>query len=114
MSIENERLVALIDYVAATERDRLAIVTDVADHRGLRAAGEDVILMPGVVVDAPRTGDDAVWLSVDRLARHAPPLPDDPELALWIDQPDDADTRPRLHDARAVAALRKAGPGWRG
>ncbi|WP_240500008.1 AAA domain-containing protein [Sphingomonas montana] len=108
MPIQNERLLALIDYVEATERDRMAIVTDVADYRGLRADGADVARMPGVRVDA-RTDDDPVWLSVDRLARHAPSPPAEPELALWIDQPDDVDTRPTLHAARPAAALRKAG-----
>ncbi|GGE92708.1 AAA family ATPase [Sphingomonas prati] len=108
MTIEHDRLVALIDYVAATERDRLTIVSDVADYHGLRAAGDDIARMPGVVVDA-RTDDDPVWLSVDRLARHAPPVPADAELALWLDQPDAIETRPTLHDARPTEALRKAG-----
>lgn len=95
MMVETERLLALLDYVEATERDRLSTVLDMADYRGFRRAGEDVIKLPGVLVNV-RDGDDHVWLRVDRLVRCPPPPPENAELRRWIALPDDVGTTPAL------------------
>ncbi|NYD91155.1 AAA domain-containing protein [Sphingomonas melonis] len=93
--IERDRLTALIEYVEATERDRLRTVSDMADYRAFRRSGEDIILLPGVLVNV-RDGDDHRWLSVDRLVRRPPPVPSDPELRRWIDLRDDVAQVPSL------------------
>lgn len=93
--IERDRLTALIEYVEATERDRLRTVSDMADYRAFRRSGEDIILLPGVLVNV-RDGDDHRWLSVDRLVRRPPPVPSDPELRRWIDLRDDVARPPVL------------------
>ncbi|MEG3159460.1 AAA domain-containing protein [Sphingomonas sp. LB2R24] len=93
--VERDRLKALIEYVEATERDRLRTVLDVADYRGFRRAGDDVILLPGVLVNV-RDGDDHRWLSVDRLVRRPPPVPDDAELRTWLNVTDDVAAPPAL------------------
>ncbi|MEH3107650.1 MAG: AAA domain-containing protein [Sphingomonas fennica] len=93
--IERDRLQALIAYVEATERDRLRVVTDMADYGGFRRAGEDVVRLPGVAVNR-REGGDTVWLRVERLARDAPPAPADPALKAWIDLADDPARPPSL------------------
>jgi hypothetical protein len=95
MTSERDRLIGLIDYVAATERDRLRVVLDVADHRGFRRTGEEILKLPGVVLN-DRSETDHVWLSVDRLARRAPPSPTNLELKLWAKIPDDVDVAPSL------------------
>lgn len=95
MMVERDRLVALLDYVEATERDRLRTVTDMADYRGFRRAGEDVIKLPGVFVDV-RTNDDHLWLSVDRLVRRPPPPTTDAALRPWLVVPDDVAQQPTL------------------
>lgn len=95
MAVEIERLLSLLDYVEATERDRLPTVLDMADYRGFRKMGEDVIKLPGVLVNV-RDGDDHVWLSVDRLVRRPPPPPAEPTLLTWIDLEDDVTVQPRL------------------
>jgi hypothetical protein len=43
MMVEIDRLLALLDYVEATERDRLPTVLDMSDYRGFRRFGDDVI-----------------------------------------------------------------------
>jgi len=93
--VERDRLKALIEYVEATERDRLRTVLDMADYRGFRRAGDDVILLPGVLVNV-RDGDDHRWLSVDRLVRRPPPVPDDAELRTWLNVTDDVTAAPAL------------------
>jgi hypothetical protein len=95
MMVETDRLLALLDYVEATERDRLPAVLDMADYRGFRRAGHDLIKLPGVLVNV-RDGDDHIWLSVDRLVRRQPPPPTDEQLRLWIDLPDDVAAAPKL------------------
>lgn len=102
--IERERLAALIDYVEATERDRLRTVVDMADYRGFRRAGEDVLKLPGVAVNL-RDGDDHVWLQVERLVRRPPPPSTDPELRAWMTLPDDVDRSPALRSELAAARV---------
>lgn len=102
--IERERLAALIDYVEATERDRLRTVLDMADYRGFRCAGEDAIKLPGVFVNL-REGDDPVWMRVNRLARIAPPVPHHAGLRAWIELPDDPARPPSLRTAIDGARL---------
>ncbi|RYY16483.1 MAG: hypothetical protein EON55_04275, partial [Alphaproteobacteria bacterium] len=90
-----DRLVALIDYVEATERDRLRTVLDMVDYRGFRRFGDDLIKLPGVLVNV-READDHCWLTVERLVRCPPPVPDDAELRVWIELPDEVNTAPAL------------------
>ena len=75
------RLKQLVDYVAATERDRLAIPTEVAGERGFRATGLELMKLPGVVLNGGGA-DDPLWISVDRLAKTKPPRLGDPELVV--------------------------------
>lgn len=98
------RLLGLIDYVEATERDRLKIETDFRNHKSFARAFTELLGLPGVKFDC---GDEAdpVWLRVDRLARVPPPTPDNQELALWIFVRDDTDSRPSLRDAIPSAGL---------
>ncbi|MFD1611815.1 AAA domain-containing protein [Sphingomonas tabacisoli] len=98
------RLKQLIDYVAATERDKLAIPTDVAAERGFRASGAELAKLPGVLLNGGGEGDP-LWISVDRLARSKPPRASDPELAVWADISDDADRKPALKSEAPVAAI---------
>ncbi|MBP2513800.1 AAA domain-containing protein [Sphingomonas sp. PvP018] len=106
-----DRLVALIDYVEATERDRLRTVLDMVDYRGFRRFGDDLIKLPGVLVNV-RDADDHCWLTVERLVRCPPPAPDDAELRVWIDLPDEVDTPPSLRREvpRALLGVSDAQP----
>lgn len=102
--IERDRLRALIEYVEATERDRLHTVLDMVDYRGFRRSGEDVILLPGVEVNV-REGDDHRWLSVDRLVRRPPPQSSDADLRVWMVLADDVTTLPSLRSEVSSAVL---------
>jgi len=96
MKVEIGRLLSLLDYVEATERDRLPTIIDMADYRGFRRAGEEIIKLPGVLVNV-RDADDHLWLSVERLVRRPPPPPGNSTLGAWIDLADDVTIEPSLH-----------------
>lgn len=102
------RLKELVDYVAATERDRLAIPTEVSAERGFRIGGGELMLMPGVTLNGGDAGDP-LWISIDRLARTKPPRLGDAELAVWVEVADDPDKRPQARKEAPAAALRGAG-----
>lgn len=103
------RLRQLIDYVAATERDRLAAPTEIAAEKGFRAPGADLMKLPGVTLNAGAE-DDPLWISVDRLARTRPPRIADPELAAWCAPADDPDKRPLLKAEAPVGSGEGEGP----
>lgn len=102
------RLIALIDYVEATERDRLKIELDYRNHKGFASSFEELDGLPGVALDC---GDDTdpIWLRVDRLAKVAPPNPEDPELALWASIRDDVGSPPTLKQSVSGASLVQLG-----
>lgn len=98
------RLIGLIDYVEATERDRLKVELDYSSHRGFVTVGEEIAGLPGVSLDCGDE-DDPVWLRVERLAKIAPPAPTDRELALWLSLRDDVAIAPSLKPEIATSGL---------
>lgn len=102
------RLIDLIDYVEATERDRLKTVLDATQHKGFFYAETDLADLPGVALDR-ELSDDVIWLQVDRLAKISPPTPSDDELKLWISLRDNPDQPPKLASEISRAPLLAAG-----
>lgn len=102
------RLIDLIDYVEATERDRLKIELDFRSHKGFAVAFEELSDLPGVALNG---GDesDPTWLKVDRLNKTTPPTPEDPELALWASIRDDVESRPTLKQSVSGGSLVQLG-----
>ncbi|MBU6207692.1 MAG: hypothetical protein KGQ42_08400 [Alphaproteobacteria bacterium] len=49
MDFQQTRLLSLIDYVEATERDKLKTVLAVAQHKGFNYAEADLANLPSVV-----------------------------------------------------------------
>lgn len=105
---EINRLIDLIDYVEATERDKLKTVLDYQDHKAFRKTGAELQGLPGVALDVGRD-DDPIWLRVDRLPKKAPPAPEDAELSVWLTYRDDPKSEPRLKSEVAGAVLVEAG-----
>ncbi|MGZ0071970.1 DUF3320 domain-containing protein [Sphingobium limneticum] len=101
---EIRRLIDLIDYVEATERDRLKVELDYRGHRGFAATEEDLAGLPGVSLNC---GDDEepIWLRVERLTKAAPPNPLDQELANWVSMRDDVAAVPSLKSEIATSGL---------
>ncbi len=101
---QRSRLLDLIDYVEATERDRLKVVFDFRDHVGFRATEAELVGLPGVTLDCGAESDP-IWLRVERLAKVPPPAPIDPELALWVLYRDDVAATPALKTEIATSGL---------
>jgi very-short-patch-repair endonuclease len=105
---ERRRLIELIDYVEATERDKLKVVLDFRAHAGFQITETELAGLPGVALDCG-TLDDPIWLRVDRLTKAPPPSPDDPELALWLVYRDDVSIAPDLASEIASSELIELG-----
>ena len=65
------RMLDLIDYVIAVEKDKLKLVTDVADHRALHRAHDELAELPGIAFNR-LSGEDVAFLTVERLNRKPP------------------------------------------
>ncbi|NNM78623.1 AAA family ATPase [Sphingomonas sp. ID1715] len=102
------RLKQLLDYVAATERDKLAIPTEVAAEKGFRTTGAELMMLPGVHLNGGADGDP-LWVRVERLAKVRPPRLADAELGAWTEVADDPDKKPAIKGEALRAALRAAG-----
>jgi very-short-patch-repair endonuclease len=91
------RMLDLIDYVIAVEKDKLKLVTDVAEHRALHRSHDELAELPGIAFNRI-SGEDAAFLTVDRLNRKPPPEPTAPLLQAWLVLSDDPARDPRLRE----------------
>jgi very-short-patch-repair endonuclease len=102
------RMLALIDYVIAVEKDKLKPVTDIADHKGFHEPHEALRDLPGVTF-GKIDGDDMVWLHVERLTKRPPPHPDDALLSAWLLLTDAPGQEPKLRTSLTAKQLEEAG-----
>lgn len=105
---QRERIIDLISYVEATERDKLKTVLDVTQHKGFIYSEADLAGLPGVILNRTLL-DDVIWMQVDRLAKRPPPLPDDLELRCWLPLRDTPDVAPKLASEISGKLLIEAG-----
>ncbi|HCP64767.1 MAG TPA: hypothetical protein DIU09_09275 [Hyphomonadaceae bacterium] len=110
MDAERKRLLAIIDYVEATERDKLKAVFDYTQHKGYRFDEIDVRDLPSVTWNRV-IEDDIVWLEVGRLAKRQSPVPKEPLLRLWLQISDDPALPPALKETITGKALADEGFG---
>ena len=101
------RMIDLIDYVIAVEKDKLKLVTDFADHRGLHRSHDEVTDLPGVLCNRV-LGEDTAILTIERLNRKPPPETTDPVLKPWLMLADDTDREPALRQRLTAAECRAA------
>ena len=101
------RMLDLIDYVIAVEKDKLKLVTDVADHRALHRTHDELAALPGIAFNRV-SGEDVAFLTVERLSRKPPPESSDPLLKPWLVLSDDPAREPRLRDRLTAAECQAA------
>lgn len=102
------RMLDLIDYLVAVEKDKVKIVTDVGDHHGFHQTHDQLAGLPGITFNRI-DGDDAAWLHIERLARRPPPEPTDPALIPRIVLADDPARPPQVRDTLSAAECSRAG-----
>ena len=98
-----DKLVALLDYVEQVVRldERVAFrLTDyrLADGTHLAVAKTETVDLPGIAYET-RDDEGPIWLSVERLARHAPPDPPK-AIAAWLTVHPDPGVAPTLLSER--------------
>jgi very-short-patch-repair endonuclease len=101
------RMLDLIDYVIAVEKDKLKLVTDFAEHRALHYSHEELDGLPGITFNRSM-GEDVAFLSVERLNRRPPPEPTDPALKPWLLVADDPGRQPMLRLRLSAAECKAA------
>ena len=102
------RMIDLIDYVVSVEKDKLKIVTDVADHRAFYRSNVQLAALPGVHFNSV-DGDEVSWLKVERLAKIPPPAPEDEALRVWAVVFNEPSKPPRLREGLPAEEAREAG-----
>ncbi len=100
-----DKLLSLLDYVEQVVRLDERVAFDLADYKladgkAVRFTRADTGALPGVTHDAA-DNHGPVWLSVERLARSAPPAPP-PDLADWVSVSPDPARPPELRRERTV------------
>jgi very-short-patch-repair endonuclease len=111
MSIQRQRLLALIDYVQQSVKLRTKLVPNVVDHGRFLLLEHQLVAVDAVRLnDAGQDGADEVWLSVPRPpGPRLPPEPDNPWLAPWLNVGVALLVAPRLAGSVEGAALIAAG-----
>jgi very-short-patch-repair endonuclease len=107
MSIQRQRLLALIDYVQQSVRLRTKVVPNVVDHGRFLLFEHQLVAVDGVRLnDSGQDGDDEAWLSVPRPpGPQLPPGPGSPWLAPWLNVGAALLVAPRLAGSVEGAAL---------
>jgi hypothetical protein len=83
-SMEEERLLSLIEFAQQSARLKLNPVKDVVKHGLFNRFEHELLSSPGVHINIAED-DDELWLRIERLAETHPPEPQDQQLVPWLD-----------------------------
>jgi hypothetical protein len=110
MSIENQRLVSLIEFAQQSARLRAKTASTVGQHRQFALYERDIQGLSGIRLNtADSDGDDGPWLVVERLSETRPPDVTDELLRPWIDLTRSPEVEPRLKTSVEGSILIAAG-----
>lgn len=111
LSVEQERLLALLAYTQESVRLRSAPAADVTRQPHFHALEAQLSGLPGVALNlsAHSAEEEEVWLHIERLReRPAPPILEEP-LATLIDFTNDPGSRPELRRTLPASTLLRLG-----
>lgn len=97
-SIEEERLLSLIEFAQQSARLKLNPIKDVVKHGLFNRFEHELLSSPGVHIDIAED-DDELWLRIERLVETPPPEPQDQQLIPWLDLSRKTETAPLLKRA---------------
>src|SRR3990167_11476441 len=80
-SLEEERLLSLIEFAQQSARLKLNPTKDVGRHGIFHLFEHDLISLPGIHLN-PNEDEDELWLRIERLSETQPPEPKDPLLTI--------------------------------
>lgn len=93
LSIHQQRLISMLEYLENWDRLNRTPVLDVASHQGLTIWQDDIRDLPGIYLNAPDASGE-VWLMIERLRAIRPPVIPS-RLLPWIVVPDDPTKSPQ-------------------
>lgn len=86
MSIQNERLLSLIEFTKQCALLKHEPVKKFSQHNVFSRTEEQIRGLPGINFNCNETeSNDEVWLRIDRLRETLPPIPKNKLLNIWID-----------------------------
>jgi very-short-patch-repair endonuclease len=110
MSIENQRLVSLIEFAQQSARLRAKTASTVGQHRQFALYERDIQGLSGIRLNTEDSdGDDGAWLVVERISETRPPDVTDEILRPWIDLTRSPEVDPRLKTSVEGSILIAAG-----
>src|SRR5216683_1449550 len=110
MSIENQRLVSLIEFAQQSARLRTKTASTVGQHRQFALYEREIQGLSGIRLNTEDSdGDDGAWLVVERISETRPPDITDELLRPWIDLTKSPEVEPRLKTSVEGSTLIDAG-----
>lgn len=110
MSIENQRLVSLIEFAQQSARLRAKTASTVGQHRQFALYERDLQGLSGIRLNTEDSdGDDGAWLVVERISETRPPDITDELLRPWVDLTRSPEVEPRLRISVEGSILIAAG-----
>lgn len=109
MSIQQDRLSALIKFTQQTLLMGKTTVTSISQHTDFLRTEEQLQNLPGVKLNQNTESVDETWLSIERLHASPATLPDSTLLKLWIEFPQKFSDAPKLKERVLTSHLLEAG-----
>jgi very-short-patch-repair endonuclease len=110
MSIENERLLSLIEFAQQAARMTSKAVARVEQHGLFNLYEHELFDLPGVKLNLLSTeGDDEIWMSIARLRETRPPEIKEALLLPWVEMVNNPVVEPKLRTAVTSDALVEMG-----
>lgn len=103
-SMEEERLLSLIEFAQQSARLKLNPVKDAVKHGLFNRFEHELLSSPGVHINIGED-DDELWLRVERLVETHPPEPQDPQLIPWLDLSRKTEIAPVLKSAVDISKI---------
>ncbi len=109
MSIEQDRLLSLIEFAQQSARLRTKPATAVTQH-GIFSLWEHQLQgLPGITLNSGNNGEDEIWLSVERRHETRPPAVQSAILSPWVNVTQSPSEDPKLKSTTDGASLIGAG-----
>lgn len=110
MTIEKERLVALIEFARQSALLRGKPVSAIAQHKMFSVFEHEIQGLPGIRLNRmDQETEDEVWLTVERLRETEPPEVKSALLRPWVQVGHDPTEEPKLAESTSGASLIAAG-----
>ena len=106
MSLEQDRLLSLIEFAKQSALSKTAPASTVSAHKDFSLHERQVQRYPGISLNLETAdGEDELWLVVDRLHESKPPQSQNPILKPWLELTQGPEIEPTLKTAVESHAL---------